>query len=329
MAKDLGIDLGTANVVINQQGKGIVLNEPSVVAIDAHSGHVLAVGQKAYDMIGLAPDDVQTIRPLQHGVITNFDAAETMLATFIDQLHVKGFFSKPTILICCPTNITTVEKSAIEEAAEQAGAKKVYLDLEPKVAAVGAGLDIFQPSGNMVIDIGGGTTDIAVLSMGNVVTSDSLRLAGIDMDEMIQADILKRHKLQIGIRAAEQIKIQIGAVYGADPDQKMAVRGQDVETGMPRTITVAAPEIQRSLRKVVQKILNAAQAVLEQTQPELATDIIDKGIMLTGGSALITGMDKALSAALQVPVVLAERPLESVALGTGILLHDLEHQKQH
>ena len=329
MAKDIGIDLGTANVLINVKGKGIVLNEPSVVAIDTHTGKVLAVGTEAYKMVGRTPGNIRSIRPLKDGVIADFDITEAMLEYFINKLNVKGVFSKPNILICAPTNITDIEQKAIIQAAEKSGGRHVYLEFEPKVAAVGAGLDIFQPQGNMVIDIGGGTSDIAVLSLGEIVTSRSLWLAGDKMDASIAAYVKNKHKLIIGEHTAEQIKIKIGAVYDADPKETIEVRGRDIATGLPREVSVTSAEVSDALHETMMAIIDGAKGVLEKTPPELSADIIDRGIMLTGGGALLKGISQLFADELKVPVLLADDPLDAVALGTGVLLDNIEHHRQY
>ena len=329
MAKDIGTDLGTANVLINVKGKGIVLNEPSVVAIDTHTGKVLAVGTEAYKMVGRTPGNIRSIRPLKDGVIADFDITEAMLEYFINKLNVKGVFSKPNILICAPTNITDIEQKAIIQAAEKSGGRHVYLEFEPKVAAVGAGLDIFQPQGNMVIDIGGGTSDIAVLSLGEIVTSRSLRLAGDKMDASIAAYVKNKHKLIIGEHTAEQIKIKIGAVYDADPKETIEVRGRDIATGLPREVSVTSAEVSDALHETMMAIIDGAKGVLEKTPPELSADIIDRGIMLTGGGALLKGISQLFADELKVPVLLADDPLDAVALGTGVLLDNIEHHRQY
>ena len=329
MAKDIGIDLGTANVLINVKGKGIVLNEPSVVAIDTHTGKVLAVGTEAYKMVGRTPGNIRSIRPLKDGVIADFDITEAMLEYFINKLNVKGVFSNLNILICAPTNITDIEQKAIIQAAEKSGGRHVYLEFEPKVAAVGAGLDIFQPQGNMVIDIGGGTSDIAVLSLGEIVTSRSLRLAGDKMDASIAAYVKNKHKLIIGEHTAEQIKIKIGAVYDADPKETIEVRGRDIATGLPREVSVTSAEVSDALHETMMAIIDGAKGVLEKTPPELSADIIDRGIMLTGGGALLKGISQLFADELKVPVLLADDPLDAVALGTGVLLDNIEHHRQY
>jgi len=323
-SKDIGIDLGTANVLIYVKGKGIVLNEPSVVAIDKKTNKVLAVGEEARKMVGRTPGNIVAIRPLKDGVIADFDLTEAMLRHFLNKLDVKGFFSKPRILICCPTNITSVEKKAIREAAEKSGGKKVYLEEEPKVAAIGAGMDIFQPSGNMVVDIGGGTTDIAVLSMGDIVTSESIKVAGDTFDNDILQYIKKEYKLLIGERTAEAIKINIGTVFPGGRDESMEIRGRDMVTGLPRTITIHSAEIEKALHESVQLIVQSAKNVLEKTPPELSADIIDRGVILTGGGALLHGMDQLLMQELKVPVLVADNPMDCVAIGTGIMLDNID-----
>ncbi len=326
-AKDIGIDLGTANVLIHVKGKGIVLNEPSVVALDKNTGKVLAVGEEARRMVGRTPGNIVATRPLKDGVIADFDVTEAMLKHFINKLNVKGFLSKPRILICCPTNITSVEQKAIREAAEKSGGKKIYLEEEPKVAAIGAGMDIFNPTGNMVVDIGGGTTDVAVLSMGDIVTSQSIKMAGDKFDHEILNYIKKEYKLLIGERTAEDIKVNIGTVFSEtlDEDRKeMSIRGRDMVSGLPRTITVTAKEIEGALRESVAVIVQAAKNVLEKTPPELSADIIDRGVILTGGGALLHGMDTLLAEELKVPVLIAENPMDCVAIGTGLMLENID-----
>ena len=314
--KDIGIDLGTANVLIYIKGQGIVLNEPSVVAIDAETKKPLAVGTEAHEMLGRTPGKVKAIKPMKDGVIADYDTTEVMLNYFIKKVNGKSFFSRPRILICCPSNITQVEKNAIKEAAERTGAKKVFLEEEPKVAAVGAGMDISKPSGNMVIDIGGGTTDIAILSLGGIVNSASIRIAGNAFDNDIVKYIKDKYKLLVGERTAEDIKITIGTVFPGSRNEKMEVRGRDLVTGLPHTITLTSDEIEEALRESVYTIIHAVKGILEQTPPELSADIIDKG-------ALVDGFSQVLSQELKVPVFTAESPLTCVAEGTGILLDNL------
>lgn len=323
-SKDIGIDLGTANVLIHVKGKGIVLNEPSVVALDRKTNRVIAVGEEARKMIGRTPGNIVAVRPLKDGVIADFDVTEVMLKYFLNRLKVKGFMTKPRILICCPTNITSVEQKAIREAAEKSGGKKVFLEEEPKVAAIGAGMDIYQPTGNMVVDIGGGTTDVAVLSMGDIVTSESIKVAGDIFDQDILQYIKREYKLLIGERTSEQIKIQIASVAAEGRKEEMEVRGRDMVSGLPRVITVQSAEIQQALKESIMLIVAAAKNVLEKTPPELSADIIDRGVILTGGGALLHGIDQLLAEELKVPVFISETPMECVALGTGILLNNID-----
>ncbi|MET1032353.1 rod shape-determining protein [Domibacillus tundrae] len=324
LSRDIGIDLGTANVLIHVKGQGIVLNEPSVVALDRSTNKVLAVGEEAYQMVGRTPGNIVAIRPLRDGVIADFDVTESMLKHFINKLNVKGFLSKPRILICCPTQITAVEQKAIREAAEKSGGKTVYLEEEPKVAAVGAGMDIFEPSGNMVIDIGGGTTDVAVLSLGAIVTAESIKVAGNTFDADIMNYVKKQYKLLIGERTAEAIKLNAGTVYPNARNEEMEIRGRDIMTGLPRILTITSTEIEGALRESVAQIVQASKKVLEQTPPELSADIIDRGVMLTGGGALLHGIDQLLADELKVPVFVAENPMDCVAIGTGIMLDSMD-----
>lgn len=321
--KDIGIDLGTANVLIYIKGQGIVLNEPSVVAIDSDTKRPLAVGTEAREMLGRTPGKVKAIKPMKDGVIADFETTEVMLNYFIKKVNGKSFFQRPRILICCPSNITQVEKNAIKEAAERTGAKKVFLEEEPKVAAIGAGMDISKPSGNMVIDIGGGTTDIAILSLGGIVESASIRIAGNAFDNDIIKFIKDKYKLLVGERTAEEIKITIGTVFPGSKNEKMEVRGRDLVTGLPHTITLNSEEIEEALRESVYTIIHAVKGILEQTPPELSADIIDKGIVLTGGGSLVDGFNQILAQELKVPVFTAETPLTCVAEGTGVMLDNI------
>lgn len=323
-AKDIGIDLGTANVLIHMKGQGVVLNEPAVVAIDKTTNKVLAVGEEAHRMVGRTPGNIIAIRPMRDGVIADFDMTEALLSHFLDKLNVKGFFSKPRILICCPTNVTTVEQKAIRQAAEKSGGKKIHLEEEPKVAAIGAGMDIFQPSGNMIIDIGGGTTDVAVMSMGDIVTSKSIKVAGDVFDREITNYIKNKYKLLIGERTAENIKLEIGTVLPGNRQDILEIRGRDMVTGLPRTVEVSSDEVSEALEESIQLIIQAAKSVLEKTPPELSADIIDCGIFLTGGGAMLDGLDMLLSEKLLVPVFVSENPLNCVATGTGILLENMK-----
>jgi len=322
--KDIGIDLGTANILIYVKGEGIVLDEPSVVAVEANSKKVLAVGEEAYKMLGRTPGKVESIKPLKDGVIANFELTVAMLDYFIKKVQAKSSLSKPTILICCPTNITEVEKEAIKEVAEVTGAKKVYIEEEPKVAAVGAGLDISKPNGNMVIDIGGGTTDIAVLSLGEIVTSKSLKVAGNIFDQKIIDYIKEKYKLLIGERTAEDIKIEIGTAIKEDKKNKKVIKGRNLETGLPSSKTISSNEIYEALESSLYEIIDGAKNVLETTLPELSADIVENGVVLTGGGALLDGIEKLFYDELKIPVKVAESPLTCVVDGTGIMLNNLK-----
>lgn len=321
--RDIGIDLGTANVLIYVKGEGIVLNEPTVVAIDADTKQVLATGSKANEMLGRTPGKVKAIKPLKDGVIADFEYTEAMLNDFITRVKGKGIFSKPRILICCPSNITSVEKNAIREAAERIGARKVFIEEEPKVAAVGAGMDIAKPTGNMVIDIGGGTTDIAILSLGGIVNSSSIKVAGNSFDNAIIDYVKNKYKLLIGERTAEEIKLNIGNVYKGDKDKKMTIKGRDLSTGLPSMIEINEKEIEESIRSLANEMVKEVKSVLEKTPPELSADIIEKGIVLTGGGALLKGFPELFEDKLKVPIFIAESPLTCVAEGCGIMLENL------
>ncbi len=323
-SKDIGIDLGTANVLIHVKGKGVVLDEPSVVTLETDTKRVLAVGEEARRMIGRTPGNIVAIRPLRDGVIADFDVTETMLKYFINKVGARNWYSHPRILICAPTNITSVEQKAIREAAERSGAKDVFLEAEPKAAAIGAGMNIFEPSGNMVIDIGGGTTDIAVLSMGDIVTSSSLKVAGDKFDEAIMRYIKNEYKLMIGERTSEDIKINIATVRPSGTQREMDIRGRDMVSGLPKTVTITASEVQNALADTISSIVSSAKLVLEQTPPELSADIIDRGVILTGGGALLDGLEELLSQELHVPVLVAEDPMHCVVKGTGLMLNNLD-----
>ena len=323
--KDIGIDLGTANVLIYVKGQGIVLDEPSVVAIEKDSKKILAVGKEAKEMLGRTPGKVKAIKPMKDGVIADFEITETMLDQFIKKINGRNAFFKPRILICCPSNITQVEKNAIKEAAEKTGAKKVFIEEEPKVASIGAGLDISKPTGSMIIDIGGGTTDIAILSLGGIVNSTSIKVAGNTFDQEIIKYIKNKYKLLIGERTAEEIKIKIGTAYSENKKKKetMKVRGRNIVTGLPDTIEISSDEIEEALKDSIKTIIHNAKTLLETTLPELSADIIDKGIIMTGGGALLNGLDKIIEKELQVPVYIASNPLTCVAEGTAIMLNNI------
>ena len=321
--KEVGIDLGTANTLIYVKGEGIVLNEPSVVSLDAETKKCLAVGQDAKEMLGRTPGRVSAIRPLKDGVIADFEVTELMLEHFIRKLKLKGMFSRPTILICCPSNITSVERNAIRDAAYRCGAKRVYIEEEPKVAAIGAGLDIAKPTGSMVLDIGGGTTDVAILSLGEIVTSTSLKIAGDKLDRDLIKYVKESYKLLIGDRTAEEIKKRIGTAWRGSRSDSMDVSGRDLVTGLPHTITLNSEETELAMRESLQDVVRACRTVLEQTPPELSADIVSRGVVLTGGGALLQGIDQLLINELNVPVYVAENALSCVAEGTGVMLANL------
>ncbi len=324
LSRDIGIDLGTANVLIHIKGKGIVLNEPSIVAIDTETRKVIAVGTEANEMLGRTPGKVKAIKPMKDGVIADFEITEIMLNAFIKKIKAKKLFSRPRILICCPTNITQVEKNAIKEAAERTGARKVYIEEEPKVAAVGAGMEISEPTANMVIDIGGGTTDIAILSLNGIVSSESIKVAGNIMDQDIIKYIKSKYKLLIGEKTAEDIKINFANVFKPDKRKKLEVRGRNLITGLPDSIEITQDETEEALKDSVAKIIKGTTSVLEDTPPELSADIYGKGIVLTGGGALLTGLSELLEETLKVPVLTAESPLTCVVEGTGVLLENIK-----
>lgn len=324
LSKDIGIDLGTANVLIHVKGRGVVLDEPSVVTLESDTKRVLAVGEQARRMVGRTPGNITTIRPLRDGVIADFAITEMMLKYFIDSVGGRTWYARPRILICAPTNITSVEQKSIREAAERSGAKEVFLEEEPKAAAIGAGMDIYQPSGNMVVDIGGGTTDVAVLSMGDVVTASSIKVAGDKFDDAILKYIKHKYKLLIGERTAEDIKVTIGTVRPGLMKSEMDIRGRDMVSGLPQTLTITSGEVKEALWDPVSSIVAAAKSVLERTPPELSADIIDRGVVLTGGGALLNGLDELLSEQLHVPVWVAEDPMHCVVKGTGLMLNHLD-----
>jgi len=316
---DIGVDLGTANVLVYVKGKGIVLQEPSVVAIDRDSGRVIAVGSEARRMLGRTPGNIVAIRPLRDGVIADYDVTEKMLRYFISRADGgMKFFFRPRIMVCIPSGVTGVEERAVRQAAVQAGAKEAHLIEEPLAAALGAGLDISQPSGTMVVDIGGGTTDIAVLSLGGIVCSKSLRVGGDKLDENIVRYVRKKHSLAIGERTGEELKIEVGTAYLPDSEDKtVEIRGRDMLTGLPRGVTVSRRQVHEAIKETLDLVVSSVKEVLERTSPELAADIINKGIIMTGGGALLDGIDRLISNETGLPVYVAEDPLSCVAKGTG------------
>lgn len=323
LSKDIGIDLGTANVLIYVKGKGIVLNEPSIVAVDKKTKKPIAIGKDAKEMLGRTPENIEAIRPLKDGVIADFELTEIMLNEFLTKIKVKKLFIKPRILICCPTNITPVEKNAIREAASQMGARHVYIEEEPKVAAIGAGLDISKPTASMVVDIGGGTTDIAVLSLGEIVTSKQIKIAGNHLNNDIIKYVREKHKLVIGELTAEEIKTDFTNVFSPSKTEKMTVKGRNLLTGLPDKIDLTQEQTKDALKESMSKLFKSIQQVLEDTPPELSADIIEKGIVLTGGGAYLQGIVEFLESKLKVPILIAETPLTCVAEGAGKLLNDI------
>ena len=317
MKLDIGIDLGTANVLVYVKDKGIVLREPSVVAVDRDTGRILAVGEEAKRMLGRTPGNISAIRPLREGVIADFNMTESMLRYFIEKVIGHSFVFRPRIMICIPSGVTPVEKRAVQEAAEQAGARRTQLIEEPMAAAIGAGLPIDEATGSMIVDIGGGTTDIAIISLGGIVLSDSLRVAGDKFDEAIIAYIRKEFNILIGERTAENAKIEVAAAFPEARQGQMDVRGRDLFTGLPKNITITTAQMAAALEPQVSRIVASIKKVLEETPPELAADIMDHGVVLTGGGAMLYGFDALLRKKLGIPAMVAEDPLSCVAIGTG------------
>lgn len=328
--QDIGVDLGTANTLVFIRGKGIVLREPSVVARDSQTGKVFAYGAEARRMLGRTPGNIIAMRPLRDGVIADFDATESMLRYFLSRVSGRFNLIRPRVMVCVPTGVTSVEKRAVLEAAMVAGARKTYLIEEPTAAALGAGIDIGLPNGSMVIDIGGGTTDIAVLSMGGVVTSASVRAGGDRFDEALIRYLKKKHNLAIGERTAEEIKVTIGNAFPHKGKEKeMEVRGRDLLSGLPRTVGLTSTETAEAMKEVTDQIVEALRGVLERTPPELASDILERGIVMTGGGGLLAGLDQLLTHETQVPVILAENALSCVVTGTGKALECLDELEAH
>ena len=329
-SKDMGIDLGTANTLVYVPGKGIVVNEPSVVAINTQTREVLAVGNEAKEMIGRTPGNIVAIRPMRDGVIADFDTTQAMLKYFIGKAYVRSMFGpKPRVVVCVPSGVTEVEKRAVLDAAIAAGAKDkdTYLIEEPMAASIGAGLPVEEPTGSMVVDIGGGTSEVAVISLGGVVTSTSLRTAGDELDSCIVSHIKKEYNLAIGDRTAEGIKLGIGSAYPSEEEKTIDIRGRDLISGLPKTITITSSEIMAALREPVFAIIDTIKQTLEATPPELAADVMESGITLTGGGALLSGLDKLIAAETGIPVHIAEEPLNCVAIGTGLVLEHINTLK--
>lgn len=324
IGRDMAVDLGTANTLVYVRGKGILVDEPSVVALRPSTGELLAVGHEAKRMLGRTPDDITALRPLKDGVIADFEATEQMLRYFIQQVHRRRYFAKPRLVICVPSGITPVETRAVKEAGYQAGARTVYIVEEPMAAAIGAGLPVHKATGNMVVDVGGGTTEVAVISLGGIVTSLSVRTAGDDLDNAIVQWMKKEHALLLGERTAEEVKMTIGSAFPSTSEPEAEIRGRDMVSGLPRTVTVSGAEIRMALEEPLHGIVDAVRTTLDQTPPELAGDIMDRGIVLTGGGALLRGLEERLRHETGMPVHLAESPLTSVALGAGRCVEEFD-----
>ena len=329
-SKDIGIDLGTANTLVFMKGKGIVMREPSVVAVNTNTNEVLAVGNEAKEMIGRTPGNIIAIRPVKDGVIADFAITQAMLRYFIDKAYTRSLFGpKPRVIICVPSGVTEVEKRAVVEAAIAAGARdrEAYLIEEPMAASIGAGLPVEEPTGSMIVDIGGGTSEVAVISLGGIVTSTSLRVAGDDLDAYIAAYIKKEYNLAIGDRTAEEIKLTIGSAYPKDVLEEMDIRGRDLVTGLPKTVTITSDEMLKAIHDPVHEIIDTIRQTLEATPPELAADVMETGITLTGGGALLSGLDRLIAEETGMPVNIADEPLNCVVKGTGIVLEKIDKLK--
>jgi rod shape-determining protein MreB len=329
--QDLGIDLGTANTLVYIKGKGVIVREPSVVAKNNTTGTIEAVGSDARNMIGRTPGNISVIRPMKDGVIADYDTTAAMMKYYIRLAQKKRspFARKPNVMVCVPSGITMVEERAVIDATKQAGAREAFPVSEPFAAAIGAGLPVWEPTGSMIVDIGGGTTEVAVISLGGVVTSQSIRTAGDDMDEAIIQYIRKKYSLMIGVRSAETVKMEIGQANVTEEETSIDLRGRDLLTGLPKTITVTSTEIAEALSDTVTAIVEAVKVTLEKTPPELSADIMERGIVLSGGGALLKGLDDVISDETKMPVFIAESPLDSVAIGTGKALEYIEHFKSH
>ncbi len=327
-SRDMGIDLGTANTLVYLSGEGIIIREPSVVALRTNNNELLAVGEEAKNMIGRTPGNIVAVRPMKDGVIADFDVTEEMLRYFITKAHKRTRLVRPRIIICVPSGVTEVEKRAVLDAAQQAGARKAYLIEEPMAAAIGADLPVNEPAGNMIVDIGGGTTEVAVISLGGIVSSTSIRIGGDEMDEAIAQYVKREYNVMIGERSSEEIKKEIGAACSGIQDKRLDIRGRDLVSGLPKNIEVNTEEITESIREPVQSIVEAVKMTLEKTPPELSADVMDFGIMLTGGGALLQGMDRLIAGETHIPVHIADNPLDCVVRGTGIALEELDNLKR-
>jgi rod shape-determining protein MreB and related proteins len=327
LGRDMAVDLGTANTLVYVRGRGIILNEPSVVAVDVKDGRPLAVGAEAKRMIGRTPSNIQAIRPLKDGVIADFEVCEKMLRYFIHRVHQRRF-AKPRMVICVPSGITGVEQRAVMEAAEYAGARKAWIVEEPMAAAIGAGLPVHEPTGNMIVDIGGGTTEVAVISLGGIVTSQSIRIGGDELDEAIVSYVKKEFSLALGERTAEEIKIALGSAYPLEEELRAEIRGRDLVSGLPKTIVISTEQIREAIEEPVQAIVDAIKVTLDRTPPELAADIMDQGIVLAGGGALLHGLAARIESETGMPVVVARDPLSCVAIGSGQCLEEFDVLKR-
>ena len=329
IGRDMAVDLGTANTLVYVRGRGIVLNEPSVVAINQDTGGILAVGLEAKRMIGRTPGNIVAIRPLKDGVIADFDTTERMLRYFIQKVHRRRYLAKPRIVVCVPSGITGVEQRAVKDAGYAAGARKVYIIEEPMAAAIGAGLPIHEPTGNMVVDIGGGTTEVAVISLGGIVAALSIRIGGDELDQAIIDWVKREYSLMLGERTAEEIKMAIGSAIQMPNEPDAEIRGRDLATGLPKTIRVSAEDIRKAIEEPVNQIVNAVKSTLDKCPPELSSDLMDRGIVLTGGGALLRGLDERLRRETNMPVHVSERPLQAVAEGSGKCVEEFEIGRAH
>jgi rod shape-determining protein MreB and related proteins len=324
VGRDLAVDLGTANTLVYVRGRGVMLNEPSVVAMHSQSREILAVGSEAKRMIGRTPDGITAIRPLKDGVIADFEATEQMLRFFIQRVHRRQYFVKPRLVICVPSGITAVEQRAVKEAGYQAGARRVYIIEEPMAAAIGAGLPVHEATGNMVVDIGGGTTEVAVISLGGIVTSQSIRTAGDDQDQAIISWMKKEYSLMLGERTAEEIKMTLGSAFPLPEEPVAEIRGRDMVSGLPRNVVLSSAEVRQALEEPLHAVVDSVRTTLDKTPPELAGDIMDRGVVLTGGGALLRGLDERIRHETGMPVHVADGPLDSVALGAGKCVEEFE-----
>ena len=324
----MAVDLGTANTLVYVRGRGICLNEPSVVALSSLTGEILAVGSEAKQMIGRTPDTITAVRPLKDGVIADFETTEQMLRFFIQRVHRRQFFVKPRLVVCVPSGITAVEQRAVKEAGYQAGARRVYIIEEPMAAAIGAGLPVHEPTGNMIVDIGGGTTEVAVISLGGIVTSQSIRTAGDDLDASVINWMKKEYSLMLGERTAEEIKLTLGSAFPLPDEPEAEIRGRDLVSGLPKTVTLSSPEVRQAIEEPLHAIIDSVRVTLDKTPPELAGDIMDRGLVLAGGGALLRGLDERLRHETGMPVHLAPDPLDAVAFGAGKCVEEFEALQQ-